>query len=127
MGSDCPEGCPFDPFDPGKQVMAVACLCALDWFGDLWVTLGLLVVPLTTYICDIIYKLMTELTPELLEKNHDKILTLTGQDSFLNWNDFEASSRKVVEAVDALNKEISIFREAQQIYFIQNSNSHTTQ
>lgn len=63
---------------------------------------------------------MTDVTPELLEKNIDQVLKLTGENSFLNWADFEASSKKIVEAVDTLNKEIAVFREAQQIYFISN-------
>ena len=47
---------------------------------------------------------MSEVTPELLEKQIDKVLKLTGEESFLNWADFEANSKKVVEAVDALNR-----------------------
>lgn len=53
---------------------------------------------------------MAEVTTDILEKQIDKVLTLTGEESFLNWTDFEGSSRKVVEAVETLNKEMNIFR-----------------
>ena len=60
-------------------------------------------------------------------KEIDRILALTGEESFLNWADFESSSKKVMEAVSELSKEVNTFREAQQIYFISNSKWSMTQ
>ena len=45
----------------------------------------------------------------------------------MNWADFESSSKKVMEAVSELSKEVNTFREAQQIYFISNSKWSMTQ
>lgn len=54
-----------------------------------------------------------------VEKNFDKIQTLVGEESYVNWEEFTKSSTDVVKTIDELGKNISIFREAQHKNFIQ--------
>lgn len=64
---------------------------------------------------------MTDIKIETVEKNFDAILELVGNDSYVSWEGFSQNSSEVVQSIDALNRNMSIYRECQHRNFIQTS------
>jgi hypothetical protein len=63
---------------------------------------------------------MAEVNIENLESNYDHILSLVGQDSYIEWDTFTKSSTGLTKQIDELAKTLSIYRDIQQRRFIIN-------
>ncbi len=70
---------------------------------------------------------MSDLNIQELEKKIDSALTLTGSDSFVEWDTFSKNSNEVTLALEALDKKCQILRDFQQKTFISNSKFEITQ
>lgn len=67
-----------------------------------------------------LFQQMTEVTIENIESNFEHILSLVGQDSFVEWEAFTKSSTGMTKQIDELIKALTIYREIQQRRFIIN-------
>lgn len=70
---------------------------------------------------------MSDLNIQELEKKIDSALTLTGNESFVEWDTFSKNSNEVTLALEALDKKCQILRDFQQKTFISNSKFEITQ
>lgn len=61
---------------------------------------------------------MTEAKIEDIEKNYQKILQQTGEQSFVNWEQFTKSSTEFMKTLEELTKNIAVLREIQHKRFI---------
>jgi hypothetical protein len=61
---------------------------------------------------------MAEVTIDNLESNFDHILSITGENSFVEWETFTKSSTGLNKQLDELAKQINIYRDIQQKRFI---------
>lgn len=61
---------------------------------------------------------MSDIKVEDIEANFEKILALTGEDSYVNWEAFTKSSTSFIKTLEELAKTIAILREIQQKKFI---------
>ncbi len=61
---------------------------------------------------------MSDIKPEEIEANFERILGLTGEESYVNWDAFTKSSTSMIKTLEDLAKRIAILREVQQKKFI---------
>lgn len=61
---------------------------------------------------------MSDIKVEDIEANFEKILAITGEDSYVNWEAFTKSSTGFIKTLEELAKSIAILREIQQKKFI---------
>lgn len=66
---------------------------------------------------------MSDLNIQEFEKHLDQALTLSGQDSYVDWDTFSKTSNEVTLALESLEKKCHQLREHQQKTFIANSKS----
>jgi len=59
-----------------------------------------------------------DITIETLEANFEHILSLVGEQSFVEWDSFTKSSTSLNKNMDELAKSLNLFREIQQRRFI---------
>lgn len=70
---------------------------------------------------------MAEPKQQDLEKDLEKALTLTGSDSFVDWDAFKKTSNDVSVSLEQLSRRCSMLRESQQKHFITKSTQALTQ